>query len=86
MRFDGAVIEERGVTFGVAVVKPHVLNSVEDREDALAGFSAAFGGIPTVLAAQDATGTPTYFGRTDLVDFMASVPFEAIPWAEYELN
>lgn len=86
MRFDGAVIEEQGVTFGVAIVKPHVLNSPMERDDAIRAFTDVFGGIPTILMAQDSHGTPTYFGRNDIVEFMAAVPLEAIPWSEYTVN
>jgi hypothetical protein len=86
VRFDGAVIEEQGVTFGVAIVKSHVLNSPTDREDAIRAFTGVFGGIPTILMAQDSRGTPTYFGRNDIVDFMAGVPVEAIPWSEYTVS
>jgi hypothetical protein len=85
VKFDGAVIEEQGVTFGVAIVKPHVLNSSTERDEAVAAFEGLFG-VPTILMAQDSHGTPTYFGRTDLVDFMAGVPVEAVPWAEYEVS
>ena len=30
MRFQGALIKEQGVTFGIVVVKPHVLQSESD--------------------------------------------------------
>jgi hypothetical protein len=35
--------------------------------------------------AQDAHGTPTYYGRPDIVRFMASVPLAAVPWRKYTL-
>ena len=86
MRFDGAVIEEQGVTFGVAIVKPYVLDSPVERDDAIQAFTDVFGGIPTILMAQDSHGTPTYFGRNDIVEFMAAVRLEAIPWSEYTVD
>jgi hypothetical protein len=84
--FDGAVIEQDGVTFGIAVVQGSVLSTSGDRDAAVLEFSQAFGGIPTVLMAQDGRGIPTYYGRTDIVDFLASVPMEAIPWQHYTLR
>jgi hypothetical protein len=45
-----------------------------------------FGGIPTVLMAQDFQGTPTYYGRSDIAEFMASVPLEAVRWKEYTVS
>lgn len=84
--FDGAVINEQGVDFAIAVVKQSVLGSPGSRDQALLEFASAFGGLPTVLMAQDSRGVPTYYGRNDLVDFLASVPMEAIPWQRYTLS
>ena len=82
MRFQGAVIEERGVTFGLLIVKRHVLNSAAERDAVQVQASRLFGGIPTVLMAQDHQGVPEYYGRRDIVNFMANVPLEAVPWKE----
>jgi len=84
--FDGAVIREQGVKFAVAVVKRSVLSAPGARDRAQAEFSSVFGGLPTVLMAQDASGTPDYYGRRDLVNFLASVPMAAIPWQRYTLQ
>lgn len=84
--FDGAVVEEQGVEFAIAVVKRSVLSTIGQRDQAQAEFSSVFGGLPTVLMAQDANGVPTYYGRRDLVDFLASVPVDAIPWRQYTLR
>jgi hypothetical protein len=35
---------------------------------------------------QDGRGTPTYYGRPDIVDLLASVPMDAIPWQRYTLR
>jgi hypothetical protein len=84
--FDGAVVNERGVTFGIAIVRQSVLSSPATRDQAIIEFSEVFGDIPTVLMVQDGRGTPTYYGRPDIVDFLASVPMEAIPWQRYTLG
>jgi hypothetical protein len=84
--FDGAVVNEQGVTFGIAVVRSSLLNRPGTRDEAVLEFSQAFGGIPTVLMAQDGQGIPTYYGRKDIVDFLASIPMEAIPWGRYTLR
>jgi hypothetical protein len=84
-RFDGAVIREQGVEFAIAVVRRLVLNNPSQRDQAQTEFASLFG-LPTVLMAQDAQGTPTYYGRPDLVKFLASVPVGAIPWRSYSLN
>jgi hypothetical protein len=55
-----------GVEFAVVVVKRTVILSPTQRVQAQRGFSSAFPGIPVVLA-QDSRGTPTYWGRPDIV-------------------
>ena len=77
MRFEGAVVREQGVTFGIAVVRRGTLASGR-RDDAIAEMSRAFGGIPTVLMEQDVRGTPTYFGRSDIVRFLANIDMRRI--------
>lgn len=82
MQFDGAVIREQGVTFAIVIVKPHVLNDPADRDQALSAFTLHFG-VPTVLMAQDSRGVPSYWGRRDIVDFLANVDPSRIPWQRY---
>jgi len=84
--FDGAVVNEQGVTFGIAVVRSSILSNPQARDQAILEFSAVFGGIPTVLMVQGSRGVPTYYGRQDIVDFLASVPMEAIPWQQYTVS
>lgn len=86
MRFQGAVVKEQGVTFGIVIVKRHVVQNRGEAARATGSFAPTFGGIPVVLMAQDHRGVPTYMGRNDIVRFLANVPMEAIPWREYTLN
>jgi hypothetical protein len=86
MRFQGAVIKEQGVTFAVVVVKPHVIRNRAGADDTANGFRRVFGAVPIVLMAQDSRGTPTYYGRRDIVRFLSSVPMRAIPWKEYSVG
>jgi hypothetical protein len=79
--FDGAVINEQGVTFGVVVARRG--SSSADKANLTAAASRLFGGIAVIAMEQDGRGVPTYFGRRDLVRFLASVPMEAIPWKRY---
>lgn len=86
MQFEGAVIKEQGVSFGIVIVKSHILNDPTRREATISEATQLFGGIPTILMAQDHAGTPRYFGRSDIVRFMASVPIEAVPWKRYTIS
>jgi hypothetical protein len=85
-KIQGAVIREQGVTFAIIVVKQHLLHSqIESRKTAYA-FSAYLPGMPIVLMAQDSRGTPTYWGRRDIVDFLTNIHMSRIPWKEYTFN
>ena len=86
MRFQGSVIREQGVTFAIVIVKKHVVDSSSEADNAIRAYSPVFGYIPVVLMAQDSRGTPTWYGRRDIVNFLRNVPLSAIPWKEYSLN
>lgn len=85
MRIQGAVIREQGITFAVVIVKPHVIQSHTAAAEAIQTFTPIFG-VPVVLMAQDSRGTPTYRGRRDIAQFMASVSLRAVPWKEYTIS
>lgn len=86
MRFQGAVIEEQGVTFAIVIVKKHVIDNENEAKQMIVTLQPVFPGIPIVLMAQEYTGRPVYYGRRDIVDFLANVPMDAIPWKEYLLT
>ncbi len=85
MNIEAALVKEQGQTFAVVIVKKGVLDDPsEDRRRETAGSMARyFPGVPIVLMAQDSRGRPEYWGRRDIVDFLANVPFEALPWRRY---
>lgn len=83
MSFDAALVREQGVTFAVVIVKGHVLNSDPSRREAMAAFGVHFPGVPVILMTQDARGRPTYWGRRDIVQFLARVPVSALPWKRF---
>ena len=86
MRFQGALIKEQSVTFGVVAVKPHVLHNDAEAESMRHFGTQVFGLVPIILMAQNSRGVPTYSGRRDIVKFLASVPLRAIPWREYTVS
>lgn len=83
MTFQGSVVKEQGITFGIVIVKSHVLNSDSEKQEMLSFGKRAFGNMPIVLMTQNSGGVPTYFGRTDIVKFLANIDFRRIPWKEY---
>jgi len=85
MMIEGAVIREQDITFAIVIVKEHVLNNSFEADRAILAFQPAFPGLPVILMAQDHRGVPTYYGRRDISQFMANVPMECVPWAQYSI-
>ena len=87
MIFEGALIKEQGVTFGIIVVKMSV---IQNRREANILISNAeqniFRGVPVVLMAQDARGKPYYYGRQDITRFLSNISLHSIPWRKYTMN
>lgn len=86
MKIQGAVIKEQGVTFAIVIVKMHVLNSQFQREETTRSLSFLFPGMPIILMAQDSRGIPKYFGRRDIIKFLANLHISQIPWKEYTFS
>lgn len=86
MKFQGAVIKEQGLTFAIVIAKKSVLDNVSGAKKMIASFQPVFPGMPIVLMAQDYKVTPIYYGRTDIVKFLANTPLHAIPWKEYAVS
>lgn len=86
MQIDGAKIREQGITFGIVVVKPAVIDNVAQSSEMQAFGRRLFGVVPIILAAQDNAGRFTYYGRTDIVKFLANVSPSRIPWKTYTIT
>ena len=86
MKIQGAVVKEQGVTFAIVVVKKHVVDNKFSADEAISSFSPLFPGLPLILAAQDYRGGFTYYGRSDITKFLASIDAGRIPWKEYTVS
>jgi hypothetical protein len=86
MTFEGAIITEQRVTFGIVVVKSHVLNDHAEANNLISSFQGVMRVAPVVLMAQDSKGVPTYYGRKDIVAFLAHIDMRRIPWKRYGLT
>jgi hypothetical protein len=84
MKFSGAIIKEQGVTFGIILVQPHVLNNSAERDQMQKFGIQAFGSMPIILASQTHQGFKTY-GRNDIVRFLEDVHPSQIPWMDYTI-
>jgi hypothetical protein len=86
MQIDAALVKEQGVEFAVVVVKPSVLSSPTLRDDLQTACQRYWPQTPIVLMAQDPRGTPKYYGRSDIVRFLASIPSSALPWRRWTVH
>ena len=85
MRFQGALVKEQGVTFAIIIVKQAVIRDKRRAVGTAHSFGAFFGAVPIVLMAQDSRGTPSYWGRKDVVRFLSRISLSRIPWKEYTI-
>jgi len=86
MTFQGAIVKEQGVTFGIVITKEHVLNNQLEANRMINDFQLVMGVNPVVLMVQDIHGVPRYYGRDDIVRFLASIDFRRIPWKQYSIG
>jgi hypothetical protein len=86
MKFQGAVIREQGVSFAIVIVRSQILNDKSEADKTIRAFGPVFPRIPIVLMAQDSRGLASYYGRPDIVRFMANVLLSVVPWKEYTIN
>jgi hypothetical protein len=80
-----AVTVEQGIRFVVVLVKQQAVQPAT-RETTRRSVSPLFPRDLIVLCAQDSRGTPTYYGRQDIVRFLADVQMHQLPWKKYHSN
>ncbi|MCR5833231.1 MAG: hypothetical protein K6G55_01045 [Selenomonadaceae bacterium] len=85
MKIQGAVILEQGVTFAVVAVNRTVTNYTSRAIRVRHQLAQFFRNMPIILMSQDSNGTPHYYGRKDIVDFLQSIRLDQIPWKEYHI-
>lgn len=86
MQFDGAVVKEQGITFGIIIVKPFILQNTNEAQKMRNFGIRAFGAMPIILASQNSGGRFTYNGRPDIVKFLAKISPTRIPWKHYTID
>lgn len=84
MKITAAVVREQQTTFAVVVVKQSAMLP-HNRHRTQRSFQPLFPGMPVVLMSQDHQGTATYWGRSDISRFLASVEPARLPWREHQV-
>ncbi len=85
MTFYGSKIKEQNVVFGILIVRPYVLQNSVEREKAEVFGKRAFGMIPIVLLAKNPNGSLRYYGRPDIVRFLAKISIDRLPLKKYQI-
>ena len=81
-----AAISLQGVPMVVVLVSLQLVESPGEASLVIGDLGAHFGGAPVVLMGQRADGSPCYYGDPELVDLLAGVPIEKMPWRAYPLR
>ena len=85
MTIHGAVIIEQGVTFAIVAVRQSVTQYTVRIPPLRQALSVYFPNMPIILMSQDSSGTPHFYGRKDIVDFLKTIRLDQIPWKEYHI-
>ena len=86
MKFIGSIVEERGVTFAIVLVKGYATQTTSESAKTRAAFQVCFPGMPLILASQDHRGVFAYQGPDDIVRLISNISPDRIPWKEYILQ
>ena len=86
MTIDAALVREQGQVFAVVVVRRGIIDNPTEARRAQAAYAPAFEQVPIILMEQNSRGVPTYYGRPDIVDFLANTDFRRLPWKRWDLN
>ena len=63
-----------------------LVTSPGEADMAMDDLQPYFGGVPVVLMAQKEDRSPSYYGDSQLVDMLAGIPIEEMPWKEYPVG
>jgi hypothetical protein len=86
MKIQAALVREQGQTFAVVVVRQGIIDNRHEANQLQTSFAQVFNNVPIILMEQNSRGIPTYYGRTDIVNFLANINFRRLPWSEWTLN
>jgi hypothetical protein len=78
-----AAIALQGRRFLVALTALSVVQRAGEADMLAADLRARFGGVDVVLMGQDDDGTPHYHGAADLLELLADLPVDQMPWKVY---
>ncbi len=81
-----AAMALRGHRLVVVLVNLDLVNSPGEADMAIADLQLRFGGVDIVLMGQQEDGSPKYHGEAALVEMLAEVPLDRMPWKSYPIG
>lgn len=85
-QLQAAAISLLGHKMLVVLVGLNVVQSPGEADMLSADLRARFGGVSVVLMGQHDDGTPQYHGDAALVQLLADLPIDQMPWKTYPLH
>ena len=86
VKVQAAAISLQGHQFVVVVSQMKLVASPGEADMAIDDLQPYFGGVPVVLLAQQDDGSPSYYGDSQLVELLAGIPIDKMPWKEYAVG
>jgi hypothetical protein len=86
VKVQAAAISLQGHQFVVVVSQMKLVASPGEADMAIDDLQPYFGGVPVVLLAQQDDGSPSYYGDSQLVELLAGIPIDKMPWKEYTVG
>ena len=81
-----AAVSLQGQQMLVVLVGLSVVQSPGEADMLSSDLQARFGGVSVVLMGQHEDGTPQFHGDAALVQLLASVPIDRMPWKTYPIH
>ena len=85
MEIQAATISMGGTQFAVVHSGPELLTQQGEADMTIERLQPVFGGVPVVLMALMGDGSPRYYGDADIVNLLAGVPVDKMPWKDYNV-
>lgn len=85
-QLQAAAITLQGRRMLVVLAGMDLLRSPGEADMLIADLRPRFGGVEVVLMAQDDSDTPHYHGAAELMDLLADMPIDKMPWKSYPVG
>ena len=85
MKIVGSVVKIQGERIALVAVQKDVLEFSSEADRYVDRLGQVFEGLPVILMGQDPDGAK-YYGRSDLIEKLAEVDPNQVPWQEINVD